>query len=185
MRIRIPSPAIVIASLALLLSLTGTAVASVLITGAQIKNNTVGTLDLKNNDVRSADVRNNGLTSLDVMNGTLKAIDFAPGQLPAGPAGPAGQQGPAGPQGAPGLAGLEIVSAESPSSSDASRQVEATCPAGKVVVGGGAHIWNAPGDVALDESYPAGTSKWRATAWEVNATGANWHLMAYAICAAA
>lgn len=184
MRIRFPSPAVVIASLALLLSLTGSAVAGALITGAQIANNTVGTLDLKNNDVRSIDVRNNSLTSLDVLNGTLKAIDFAPGQLPPGPAGPAGQQGPAGPQGAPGLASLQIVSAESASNSDPNRQVEALCPAGKVVVGGGAHIWNAATDVALDESYPSGAAKWRATAYEVNATGANWHLVAYAICAA-
>ena len=186
MRIRFPSPAVVLASLALLLSLTGTAVAGALITGAQIADNTVGNRDLRNNDVRSIDVRNNGLKSIDVMNGTLRKVDFAPGQLlpgPAGPAGPAGQQGPAGPQGAPGLAALEIVTAESPSSSDQNRQVEATCPAGKQVVGGGAHLWNAASDVALDESYPASATKWRATAWEVNATAANWHLVAYAICA--
>jgi hypothetical protein len=48
MRIRIPSPATIIASLALLLSLTGSAVAGALITGAQIQNNTVGSLDLMN-----------------------------------------------------------------------------------------------------------------------------------------
>jgi hypothetical protein len=66
MRIRIPSPAVVIASLALLVSLSGTAVAGVLITGAQMQNNTVGSLDLKNNDVKSIDVLNNSLTSLDL-----------------------------------------------------------------------------------------------------------------------
>ena len=47
MRFRFPSPAVAIASLALLLSLTGTAVAGALITGAQIANNTVATLDLR------------------------------------------------------------------------------------------------------------------------------------------
>ena len=72
MRIRIPSPAAVIASLALLLSLTGTAVASGLITGAQIQNNTVGSLDLTNNGVKSVDLTDNGIKSIDVMNGQLQ-----------------------------------------------------------------------------------------------------------------
>jgi len=183
MRTRVPSPAMIVAALALLLSLTGTAVAAGLITSAQIQNNTVSNLDVKNNDLRSADVRNNTLASIDVLNGSLKAIDFAPGQLPAGPAGPAGAQGPAGPQGLPGVAAIEIVSAASASSSGATRQIDVSCPAGKQVVGGGAHVWNAGGDVALDESYPSGATTWRATAYEVNATGAAWHLVSYAICA--
>ncbi|MCP9487417.1 MAG: collagen-like protein [Gaiellaceae bacterium MAG52_C11] len=186
MKIRIPTPATAIASLALLFSLTGTAVAGALITGAQIKNNTVSTLDLANNSARSIDVKDNSLTSVDIHNGALKAIDFAPGQLTAGavgPAGPAGPQGPSGAQGAQGTSGLEIVSAVSATSSDVNRQVEISCPAGKKLVGGGAHIWDAATDVALDESYPANPTTWRATAWEVNATGASWHLQAYAICA--
>jgi hypothetical protein len=171
------------------LALTGTATATALITGAQIKNNTVSSLDLTNNSVKSVDVANNSLTTLDVKNGALRAVDFAPGELAAGAAGPAGPPGPAGPQGSagaqgvPGLAGLEIVTAEGPSNSDANRQVDVSCPAGKKVVGGGAHIWNASSDVALDESYPMSASAWRATAYEVNATAANWHLVAYAICA--
>ena len=86
MRIRIPRPATVIASIALLLSLTGTAVAGALITGAQIQNNTVGSLDLTNNGVKSVDLRDNGIKSIDVMNGQLRAVDFAPGQIPPGPA---------------------------------------------------------------------------------------------------
>lgn len=187
MKVRIPSPAMIVASLALLFALGGTAVASGLITGAQIQNNTVSSLDLTNNGVKSVDVQNNGLTTFDVLNGTLRAADFAPGVLPksgaAGPAGPAGAQGPAGPQGAPGLAGVEIVTADSPNNSDSVRQTEVSCPAGKQVVGGGAHIVNAATDVALDESYPASSTKWRATAYEIVATGANWHLEAFAICA--
>ena len=42
--------------------------------------------------------------------------------------------------------------------------------------------FNAGGDVALDESYPAGI-KWRATAYEITPTAVNWHLEVYAICA--
>ena len=177
MRTRLPSPALIVAALALLFSLTGTAVAAGLITGGQIANNTVSHLDIKNNDLRSADVRDNSLKSIDVLNGTLKKIDFAPGQLPAGPAGPAGAQGPAGPQGAPGLAGLEIVQAESASNSETVRQINASCPAGKKVVGGGGHVWGAGGDIALDESYPMSATTWRATAYEVNAPAADWRLV--------
>ena len=140
MRIRIPSPATVIASLALLLSLTGTAVASGMITGAQIQNNTVGSLDLTNNGVKSVDLKDNGIKSIDVMNGQLRAVDFAPGQLQPGPTGPVGPAGPAGPQGAPGLAGVEIVTAVSVRDSDPTHTATATCPAGKTVIGGGAHI---------------------------------------------
>ena len=182
MRIRLPRPATVIASLALLLSLTGTAVAGALITGAQIQNNTVGSLDLTNNGVKGVDLRDNGIKSIDVMNGQLRAVDFAPGQIPPGPAGPAG---PAGPQGVPGLAEVEIVTAATASSSNSPQQVDVTCPAGKRLVGGGAHVYGANAEAALDESFPADATKWRATAYEVNATAVNWHLVGFAICAVA
>jgi hypothetical protein len=87
------SPAMVVACLALLVSLTGTSVAAV----SQLARNSVGTPQLKNNAVNSAKVR----------NGSLLRADFRRGQIPAGPAGPAGppgQAGPAGPAGPPGPA---------------------------------------------------------------------------------
>jgi hypothetical protein len=185
MRLRIPSPAVVIASLALLLSLTGTAVAGALITGAQIQNNTVGSLDLMNNRVKSVDLEDNGIKSIDVMNGQLRAVDFAPGQLQPGPAGPAGAAGPAGPQGAPGLAGVEIVTAESADNSNTHHDVDVTCPAGKRLVGGGAQVYGANAQAALDESLPVDADTWRARGYEVNATAENWHVVAFAICAVA
>jgi hypothetical protein len=183
MRIRLLSPATIIACIALLVALGGTAMAGVLITGSQIKDNTVSTLDITNGTVRSIDVKNNAITSLDILNGTLKAVDFAPGQLPVGPAGAAGPQGSPGAQGAPGLAAVEIVTVDSANSSTGVKQADATCPAGKKVIGGGAHLYGAGGDIALDESYPSSVSTWRATAWEVNATALSWHVSAFAICA--
>ena len=62
------------------------------------------------------------------------------------------------------------MTADSASNSDNVRQTEVSCPAGKQVVGGGGHVVNAAGNVALDESYPASSTKWRATAYEINAT---------------
>jgi hypothetical protein len=112
MKLRTPSPAMIVACLALLLALTGTAVASTLITGASIKDNTVSSLDVTNGTLKSVDVKDNSLGSVDVQNGSLRAIDFAPGQLssgPAGPPGPPGAPGQQGQQGAPGLSGLELL----------------------------------------------------------------------------
>jgi hypothetical protein len=88
---RRPSPALVVASLALLVALTGTSVAAV----SQIPRNSVGTPQLKSNAVVSAKVKNR----------SLLAIDFKAGQLPAGPAGPTGPAGAAGPAGPAGPAG--------------------------------------------------------------------------------
>jgi hypothetical protein len=187
--IRLPKPATCIATVALLLAVTGTATAAGLITGAQIKDNTVGSPDLRNNGVATQDVRNNSLTSLDVADGSLKAVDFAAGELatgPAGPAGPAGTvgpAGPAGPQGAPGVSGLEIVTVSSVSNSTVGKAIEASCPAGKKLLGGGAQLFGAPGSLALDESFPNGAATWRATAYEVAPTASNWTVTAYAICA--
>lgn len=85
-----PSPALVVACIALLVALGGTGYAATQLA----PRNSVGTLQ--------------------VINRSLKAIDFKRGQLPrgargpqgfAGPAGPAGSAGPAGPAGATGPAG--------------------------------------------------------------------------------
>jgi hypothetical protein len=90
--IRRPSPALVVACLALLVALGGTSIAAV---SQLVPRNSVGTPQLKNNAVTSAKVKNRSL---------LRA-DFKAGQIPAGPTGPAGAQGPAGPAGPAGAAG--------------------------------------------------------------------------------
>ena len=184
-----PSKATCISTVALLFAVTGTATAAGLITGAQIKDNTVGSPDLRNNAVASQDIKNNSVSSLDVQDGSLKSVDFAAGELttgPAGPAGPAGAMGPAGPAGAagaPGVSGLEIVNVQSASDSVSPKVLTANCPAGKKLVGGGGRIINQAGFVALDESYPVSATSWRLTGTEVNSTIGNWYVNAYAICA--
>ena len=74
-----PSPAMVVASVALLVALAGTSVAAV----NALPLGSVGTLQLKNNAVVSAKVKNHSL---------LKT-DFQAGQLPARPARPSGPAG--------------------------------------------------------------------------------------------
>jgi hypothetical protein len=95
---RRPSPAMIVACIALLVSLGGTSFAA----ATQLARNSVGTVQLKNGAVTNAKIRNNAVTSAKVRNRSLLRVDFAPGQLPAGPTGP---QGPAGPAGAAGAAG--------------------------------------------------------------------------------
>ena len=101
----------IIACLALLVSLGGTSIAAV----NALPRGSVGTLQLKDNAVTArklsksaatnAKIANNAVTSAKVKNASLLRSDFAPGQLPAGPVGPQGPQGAQGPTGAAGSAG--------------------------------------------------------------------------------
>jgi CARDB protein len=149
MKIRFPAPATIIACVALLAALAGTATAAGLITGAQVQNGSLSGLDLRNGSVGGVDVTNGSLTTFDIRDHTLRAVDFAPGVLkagvgapgsagPQGPPGPPGQQGPPGQngqQGSPGLAGLEIVTLESPDNSANTKQLNVSCPGSKKLVG--------------------------------------------------
>ncbi|MET0938217.1 MAG: collagen-like protein [Gaiellaceae bacterium] len=97
-----PSSAMVVASIALLVALSGTSIAAV----ANVPLLSVGTPQLKSNAVISAKVKNR----------SLLAVDFKQGQLPRGPRGaqgPAGPSGPSGPQGPAGVAAPGYVAAVS------------------------------------------------------------------------
>jgi hypothetical protein len=96
-RRRRPSPALVIALVALFVSLGGTSYAAITITGGNVKNGTLS----------SADVKNNSLTSADIKNGSLQFRDFRSGELPTGGGGRGGN-GTQGAPGAPGAAGSAL-----------------------------------------------------------------------------
>src|SRR5215211_3132841 len=85
-----PSPAMMVAFIALLLALGSGAYAQL-----RIPRNSVGNAQLKRNAV----------TSPKVKPGSLLRNDFRAGQIPAGPRGPAGPAGPEGPRGATGERG--------------------------------------------------------------------------------
>jgi hypothetical protein len=85
-----PSPALVLACAALLLTLGGVSYAA-----GVLPRNSVGTAQLKRNAVVSSKVKNH----------SLLRVDFKNGQVPRGPAGPAGPTGAAGPKGATGARG--------------------------------------------------------------------------------
>ena len=178
---RLPSPATAIALVALFVALTGTAVAGIVITGANVKNGSLTGLD----------VHNGSLTTLDIKNRSLLPIDFK-GKLPAGPAGPQGPQGPAGPagekgaQGAPGVSGYErkfVIAG--PFDSSSPKTGEATCPAGKKLLGGGGrlhHLQAVPPPIAIQESYAVDEDTWRVIGAEISPTAVNWEPVVTIIC---
>ena len=93
-----PSPAMVVACVALLVALGGTSVAAV----NALAPNSVGPVQLRAGAVTNPKLRNNAVTGVKVRNRSLTAADFVAGSLPRGPAGPAGAAGPAGPAGTVG-----------------------------------------------------------------------------------
>ena len=113
-----------------------------------------------------------------------KSTDFKAGQIPQGPK---GEKGDKGDKGSTGLSGVEIVHVAGPAQSVIFTVVSAECPAGKRIIGGGAHTFPLGGafydDIAIVSSYPITPTRWQAVASEVNATAGNWTLTVYAICA--
>jgi hypothetical protein len=77
-----PTPAMVVACIALMVALGSTGYAATV---------------LPRNSVGTAQLRNNAITAAKVKNFSLLRQDFKRGQLPAGAQGPAGPAGPAGP----------------------------------------------------------------------------------------
>lgn len=103
---------------------SGTALASALVTGRQVKDGTLRSVDLRSD---------RAVTGADVRDGTLSAQKLS--ALPDGPA------GPQGPQGLPGLDGLDNFDYEVPDPVSVSGfgegEIFVPCREG-IVVGGGA-----------------------------------------------
>jgi hypothetical protein len=76
---RRPSPALVIACIALFLSLGGVSygVATGFIDSREIKNNTIRSKDVRNNTLRTFDIRNNEVRGFDIRNSSIQGRDVA------------------------------------------------------------------------------------------------------------
>ena len=119
-------PQYVLGLIAVVLAMTGSAVAASKITGAQIKDGTITGKDIKNDSV----------TLSDLSVGTVNNLSGERG--PAGPAGPAGPQGPAGPSAVSKLSPTTLSFSVPAGSIDAAVQsITVTCPAGQRVISGG------------------------------------------------
>jgi hypothetical protein len=162
-----PSPSTAIALLALFIAVGGTATAATLISGRQ--------------------VRDNSLTTKDVRNRSLLAHDFRRGQLRRGRTGPRGSVGPQGPPGVDQL--VYPVSAAKPIASNGTASVAVSCPTGTFPTGGDVFaltpepqsiVPNAVTDqgLAFTSGRPSG---WSGTVH--NNTGQTINAFAEAICA--
>jgi hypothetical protein len=78
---RLPSPAMVVALGALVMSAGGGVTAGALLTSAAIKDNTIRSVDLRDGTLKSVDVTNGTLTGADVKNGKLTGADVADNSL--------------------------------------------------------------------------------------------------------
>lgn len=162
--------AVVVAVIALVLSAGAGATASMLITGKQIKNNTVTTKDIKNRTLKAKDL------SLGAKN-KLRGATGPAGER--GPAGPAGAAGAAGLPGLPGLSGFEVVPGSLPIAGGitmVTAPLSASCPAGKKALAATAALATPVGDLITQVTRVSDTT-FRAVAVPVpllgGVTGAN------------
>jgi hypothetical protein len=180
-RIHLPSPALVVACVALAVSLSGVSYAAAVLPRAS-----VGTAQLKANAVTSQKVRDGSIGPADVRAGALPAGPSGPqgekgdpgakgdkgdrgergpkgetgSRGPVGPQGPAGQPGAAGP---PGVSGRQLRTATFDVPANSTRSGDVQCPAGKRALGGGVSTSNAS-HTSVRQSGPAGgVTGWLAT----------------------
>jgi hypothetical protein len=95
-----PSPAMVVALVALFIALGGSSYAAI-----TLSNNSVKSKHIAAGQVKRADMAASAVNSGKVADFSLLAKDFQAGQLPAGPKGDTGPPGPQGPQGQQGATG--------------------------------------------------------------------------------
>jgi hypothetical protein len=193
-RFRMPSPAMMVALLALFVGLSSGAYAT-----AKYKHGPKGIVnaqDIAYNTITGAEVKNGSLLPAD-MNSTvfrkLKGTRGAAGPAgPQGPAGPAGPGGPAGPAGPAGLIKL-VYKFGTVVTQPAFHQDfgSATCDSGTYAVGGGVFSTGGYDTQHVNGSFPVPSSNSSAVsaawgAWVDNTTSAtDLQFQVYVICAPA
>src|SRR5262245_58196454 len=159
---RRPSPALVVASLALLVALSDVslaapvrAAAGLVITGKQVKNESL----------TGVDIHNGTITGLDIRKATRLKTHFKAGQIPAGPPGPKGDKGD---KGDPGAAAATTVTPRlqgGPAAGPgATSTATASCNAGeRAIAGGNSYSRVPPGTPQVQASFSIGSppSGWR------------------------
>ncbi|MEP6977597.1 MAG: hypothetical protein ABI948_06045 [Thermoleophilia bacterium] len=163
-----PSTALVVATVALVASLSGTAGAAItkLITGKQIKDGSIGLVDL------SATAKT-----------SLRGQQGQPGQ--PGPQGAAGAPGPAGPAGGFDPAKVVYVEGSGATATVGNRRTSvATCPQGTRVLGGGYNVSSFTGSYLVTESRARDSAGWYVTMYAELFSSSSVSFDAIAVCGA-
>jgi hypothetical protein len=153
-----PSPALVVAVLALIIASAGTSYAAV-----KLPANSVGTKQLKANAVVSSKVKDGTLTTKDFKAGQVpKGAPGSPGSPGTqGPQGPQGVAGPQGPKGDPGTVSAIDVVQSLPTTGAAT----VACPFGEIATGGG----GVSSDGFVVSSLPVNDVNGFPVSWKVTA----------------
>jgi hypothetical protein len=191
------SPSMVVALIALLVSLGGVswAVATGSIGSQAIKDNAVQGRDIRDETLESRDVVNAGLQSRDVRDGALRGVDIndrSIGGVDLAPNTLGDREVDETKLDINRLGGLDTgrfvnkvrrvltQTANDPATPKAAPA--ARCPRRTRLLGGGARIVAPLGTpVAITVNGPRGRNGWEAAAYATAPTG-NWQLVAYAIC---
>lgn len=200
-----PRYADVAATLALVIATGGTSYAAVVVTSANIKDETVQSRDVRNGTLKLSDINDTAEAQLRGKVGPRGPA--GPRGLPGEPGEPGeqglpGEQGEPGEQGIPGtngVSGLVYTRTQVSGTAAAPITAEAACPAGKKVVGGGFST-NAGSMIAaardsqptiylpgVSPDFPDGAEVWHVSAAIANRNGNDlatpWYLDAWAACA--
>jgi hypothetical protein len=162
---RVPSPAMVVACLALIVALGGTSYAAI-----RLPANSVGTKQLKRSAVTGVKVKSNALTGTQINESRLGKVPSARSADTATTAGSAP------------VARLDYQSAvvAIPAGGSTVTRGTVNCPTGVNAVGGGAKLAD-PNTGAMIDSNPVGKTGWEATGFSTAAQ----NMTVYVICAQA
>jgi hypothetical protein len=162
---RLPSPAMLVACFALVVSLGGVSYAA-----GVLPKNSVGSKQLRKGAVKPSKVAPSTIALFKGQTGD------------PGPKGDPGAQGPKGDPGTPGVSGLEQVWAGVDIGAGLMGGADAICPAGKQAIGGGFQIEIGKVEIKRSRAINQGSiSAWRVSA--VNAGVTTGTVDSYAYCA--
>jgi hypothetical protein len=178
------SPSMVVACIALVISLGGVSYAAVKLPkgsvgSRELKKNAVTRVAVKNSAINGSKVATDSLTGSDIKEATLGAVALAAASTHANAAAAldkvtyrsvGGSVGPSTPDPADPANFLTTLSAAT----------SAGCDPGQTAVGGGAHV-DDPSSLAIHESYPSTARTWTAIAGNDDETAAHTFTV-YVIC---
>lgn len=175
------SPTLVVAVFALVVAMSGSATAALMVNGKNIQKNAIATKHIKKNAVAAKHIKKNAVKQKHLAPAIKKQLAAAGTAGPAGPAGPAGADGATGPTGAKGATGAVGISGyQTVSTSVAVKgyadgptlgygKALAVCPSGKKALGGGAHWqYGTATNVVVEKNNSITNSAPRFAAYVVN-----------------